>query len=790
MTRITLGAFLKLVPTYTESMGVRDWLGHWSAEQTREGAVVLLDHLGCPQAVLNGWAIAAQVQADPQLKSETLGCEPFRAWALPMITVRADLLVQEWFGTQAPIPSDFVALVGLNGQYLGLLDLGALIHYCLSPDWTPQTSEAPEIPPELLRAWEALAWPVLIQTGEGEAIWQNSAWQTQLGQGGIALSLDAEATRPGANFKTSRGSRWQFYPLPLSSHHGILASTQILKTQPELLPALCLTGLGQSLVNSLEIAAASVTLWLVLGLEIPHLEPWTEELNANLTALRQRYQYQQKFLAALNHELKNPVTSLLSLTQLLLQSDPEHWELRQQDCLALMERASRQLSFLLNQWLELTEAAQGNVDLTWEPLALRLLVHQAQEWLIQQLPSFGGGLTAVELGQRFEHFHIEIPPGLTHISGDRLRLRQSCGYLLMVLAGLGQGNLDSPQGEDWGCRVKQWPGWQELQFWQTGRGIPIAEQCHLLDAMPEAGAWVAEVGLGVILARQFIRLHGGELSFWATAGAAGAGLEFRLLFPVNLEHQGQLILLYGHDPAWLRQLSDYWAGLGYATAIARQDLELLDKSRQLRPQAIVLEPQLYQSGGQHLFLASLRNLLTAMPETAKIPLISWSQGSVPEPHPGVYLLTEPEDLSGLAALINQLATVKFPSSSPPLPPVKSSPVMTSALTTVLTVLRLGATHAFTPQLHRFLEAADLEQGQLLAEIWQPDILLWDLPLPTGLNELTTLPDYPLLSRLPLVTLEEQITRQAYQLPGVAVYPCLDVALLGQVIERAWRHSTI
>ncbi|MDS3861331.1 histidine kinase dimerization/phospho-acceptor domain-containing protein [Thermosynechococcaceae cyanobacterium BACA0444] len=789
MTRITLGAFLKLVPTYRASMGVADWLGHWSADQTREGAVMLLDHLGCPQAVVNGWAIAAQVQVDPKLKSKTLDCEQFQAWALPMITVRADLAVEEWLET--PTLPDLVALVGLNGQYLGLLDLGALVRYCLFAEVSWQGGDGSEIPPELLRAWEALAWPVLIQTGEGEAIWQNSAWQTQLGPGGIALNVDRQGSRPGLNLNATYGSRWQFYPLPLSSHHGILASTHILKTQPELLPALCLTGLGQSLVNSLEIAtAASVTLWLVLGLEIPHLEPWTEELNANLTALRQRYQYQQKFLSALNHELKNPVTSLLSLTQLLLQSDPEHGELRQQDCLALMERASRQLSFLLNQWLELTEAAQGNVDLTWEPLALRLLVHQAQEWLIQQLPSFGGGLTAAELGQRFEHFHIEIPPGLTHLSGDRLRLRQSCGYLLMVLAGLGQGNLDSPQGEDWGCRVKQWPGWQELQFWQTGRGIPITEQCHLLDAMPEAGTSGAGVGLGIILSRQFIRLHGGELSFWAKDGAAGAGLEFSLLFPVNLEHQGQLILLYGHDPAWLRQLSDYWAGLGYATAIARQDLELLDKSRQLRPQAIVLEPQLYQSGGQHLFLASLRNLLTAMAETAKIPLISWSQGSVPEPHPGVYLLTEPEDLSGLAALINQLATVKFPSSSPPLTPVKSLPVKTSAPTTVLTVLRLGATHAFTPQLHRFLEATDLEQGQLLAEIWQPDILLWDLPLPTGLNELTTLPDYPLLSRLPLVTLDEQITRQAYQIPGVAVYPCLDVALLGQVIERAWRHSII
>jgi len=119
----------------------------------------------------------------------------------------------------------------------------------------------------------------------------------------------------------------------------------------------------------------------------------------------------------------------------------------------------------------------------------------------------------------------------------------------------------------------------------------------------------------------------------------------------------------------------------------------------------------------------------------------------------------------------------------------ATPVPTPS-TTVLTVLRLGTNRAFTPQLHRFLEAADLEQGQLLAEIWQPDILLWDLPLPEGLTELASLSHYPNLAVLPLVTLDEQITRQAHQIPGVQVYPCLDVAVLGQVISRAWRHSRI
>lgn len=788
MNRTTLGAFLKLIPTYPASMPVANWLGSWSGVQTSEGAMMLLDAFRCPQALVNGWAILAQVQQDPTLTALTLSDPQFQAWTRPMISVRADLTVGEWLKTQFPTSPDAVALVSLDGQYLGLLDFGGLVRNCLMLELNRRSSDATEIPPELFQAWEALAWPVLIQTGEGEVIWQNSAWQSQLGSGGIALNLAQDGSRSGFNGPGKKGSRWQFYPLPLSSHHGILATAQILKTQPELLPALCLTGLGESLLNSLKVApATAVSLWLVLGLEIPHLEPWTEELTANLTALRQRYQQQQLFLATLNHELKNPVTSLLSLTQLLQQAEQEYWELSTQECLSLMERASRQLSFLLNQWLELTEAAQGNLDLTWEPLAFSLLISQAQSWLSQQFPSFGGDLTPTQFNQRLQQLHIEIPPGLALISGDRLRLRQSIGYVLMALMGI--GTQETQEGGGWGCRVQQWSGWQELQIWQRGRGLSLAAQSHFLDMMPGAETVGAGMGLGVILARQLVRLHGGELSFWATDGDTEAGLEFRILLPTTLDHQGQLILLYGHDPAWLGQLGDFWAGLGYATAIARQDLELLDKSRQLHPQAIVLDPRLYQASGQQLLLASLRNLLRAMPETAHIPLISWSQTNTSEPNSGLYLLSDPEDLSELAALIEQLATAESGQPSPPrttAPPISQTPI---ASTTVLTVLRLGATHAFTPQLHRFLEAADLEQGQLLAEIWQPDILLWDLPIPAGLSELTTLPHYPLLAGLPLVTLDEQMTRQAYQIPGVSVYPCLDVTLLGQVIERAWRHST-
>ena len=53
----------------------------------------------------------------------------------------------------------------------------------------------------------------------------------------------------------------------------------------------------------------------------------------------------------------------------------------------------------------------------------------------------------------------------------------------------------------------------ELRVANTGRGIPIEEQPHVFERFHRAGGSedVAGHGLGLNLARELVRLHGGEL---------------------------------------------------------------------------------------------------------------------------------------------------------------------------------------------------------------------------------------------------------------------------------------
>jgi len=72
--------------------------------------------------------------------------------------------------------------------------------------------------------------------------------------------------------------------------------------------------------------------------------------------------------------------------------------------------------------------------------------------------------------------------------------------------------------------------------------------------------------------------------------------------------------------------------------------------------------------------------------------------------------------------------------------------------------------------HRVLEADDLEQAELLARFWQPDIVLLDkaIPDPAYLKQLCQHPSL----KDPLVTLDAATTEAANKVTGLSVFPCL------------------
>lgn len=93
---------------------------------------------------------------------------------------------------------------------------------------------------------------------------------------------------------------------------------------------------------------------------------------------------------------------------------------------------------------------------------------------------------------------------------------------------------------------------------------------------------------------------------------------------------------------------------------------------------------------------------------------------------------------------------------------------------------------------RLLEAEDLDQAEILARVWKPHVLVFnDAGLEDIQDYLNALRQSESLCYLPLITLSQETTQLANQIPGLLVFPCLvspdsdlAVSTLLQVIKIA------
>jgi response regulator RpfG family c-di-GMP phosphodiesterase len=218
-------------------------------------------------------------------------------------------------------------------------------------------------------------------------------------------------------------------------------------------------------------------------------------------------------------------------------------------------------------------------------------------------------------------------------------------------------------------------------------------------------------------------------------------------------------------------------GLRFRVMVAHTGLEVLEKARRLKPSAIILNPLLPLLSGQDVL-----TILTSDPETANIPVILL--GSATQDHAGFHLrleqpLTLPLNPAELQHILDQLL-------QPPPQPLKIS---TSLLTFVRLVdLELPSTLTRSPMSHlsavltqalqtlmqshrcQILEVDDLEQAELLARIWKPQMLLVETL--SGLDPrqfLDLVQQSESLCRLSLVSFQPTLSTIAPQMPEIPIY---------------------
>ena len=571
------------------------------------------------------------------------------------------------------------------------------------------------------------------------------------------------------------------------------------------------------------LAPASEELWLILAQDVTEQQQLARELTAKNADLVQLNRLKDEFLACISHELRTPLTAVLGLSSLLKDQTLGALNPRQIHYAQLIYKSGRHLMAVVNDILDLTRMETGQLELVLEAVDLGTVCQrafeQAQQLRLQEL-------SQTELEPAQPAFSLALEPGLGLVMADEQRLRQILVYLL-------SNALKFTEPHDpIGLKVGRWGGWIALTVWDTGIGIPAEKQHLIFQKFQQLENPLTRrfegTGLGLVLTQRLARLHGGDVTF---ISKEGEGSQFTILLPPNLPQthrasphavsepstredvlasqvsgrshgvqplaphimaggspllptggyamsvsalqRNQLVLIVEAVPPLIGALSDELTGFGYRVVIARSGTEALEKARRLQPCIIFLNPVLPLLSGWDVL-----TLLKSSSETQQMPVVVMATKVDEEQarqRQADSLLSLPIQPRALQKCLQQLVVDRQEAKLNPLP------------VAVLTVLRLSPgiwsnqqqplpTVDLNALLHscqyRVLEADDLEQAELLARVWKPNVVLLDGSLADGATYFRHYCQHIFLASLPLVTIDQVTSQVANQAGGLLVFPCL------------------
>jgi signal transduction histidine kinase len=232
------------------------------------------------------------------------------------------------------------------------------------------------------------------------------------------------------------------------------------------------------------------------------------------------------FFADVSHELKTPLSSIVGFTELVLDEDtpPD----RLPEFTRAIQRNAERLLRVVEDLLTAEKLESGNIEL--EPQFA-----DAAEILENAATTFRPQAAAAQVD-----LHIQAD-GERQVWVDPVRIDQ----LLVNL--LSNAIKFTPQGGKVTLRSHVSRRAWLLDIIDTGMGIPAEEQDRLFHRFyrgSNAQGKIAGTGLGLMICRSIVELHGGAISL---KSAEGQGTTIRIAIP-NREHWARLTDVAGPAP--------------------------------------------------------------------------------------------------------------------------------------------------------------------------------------------------------------------------------------------------
>jgi len=233
-------------------------------------------------------------------------------------------------------------------------------------------------------------------------------------------------------------------------------------------------------------------------------------LNSTFARLESAFQQQQQFTSDAAHELRTPVSVVLTQTQTALNRDRSAPEYR--EVLESCQRAAQRMRRLIEALLELARLDAGQEPMKRARFDLSKTAQDCVE-LIRPLAD-----------ERHVTIHCDLRPA--DCMGDPERLAQVITNLLTNAIHYNH------EGGEVRIATQQQASSVALTVADTGQGIPSADLPHIFERFYRAdkSRSAGRTGLGLAISKAIVEAHGGTLE---VSSQPGAGASFTVRLPAE-----------------------------------------------------------------------------------------------------------------------------------------------------------------------------------------------------------------------------------------------------------------
>jgi len=221
-------------------------------------------------------------------------------------------------------------------------------------------------------------------------------------------------------------------------------------------------------------------------------------------------QMKNEFIGIINHELKSPITTVISGIDVIKAHGTDKLDESQRKLIDIMQENGMEMLRLTNDLLDLSKIESEKIIVHSEPIPLLNMIEET----VQSLKT--------EIEKKKLKVSTKIDDAITTIFADSVRLKQVIFNLIenavKFTGEKGQVNIEA---KDAGDQIK-------IDVRDSGIGIKKEDLGKIFDKFAKRPAGFRGTGLGLYIAKSLTEAHKGKLE---VSSVEGKGSTFSLFLP-------------------------------------------------------------------------------------------------------------------------------------------------------------------------------------------------------------------------------------------------------------------